>query len=82
MYKYELAISGSYTAIPDAIDDLQGITKTDEKFSLGHQDWVQVPRSDNQNYSAKIDSTTTAFEDFVSILKVKYPNLDIVLARL
>lgn len=81
MYEYELAISGSYNVIPDAIDDLQNTAQSEDKFKVGHQDWIQVPSSDNQNYCAKVSGTTTSFEDFVSILKVKYPTLDIVVAR-
>lgn len=82
MYKYELAIKGAFGVIGEAIDDVIKVQKQEKKFALGEQDWFQIPNSDDQSYTAQLTSETTTPEDFVSILQVKYPALNIMLARM
>jgi hypothetical protein len=83
MYKYELAIKGSFEVIGDAIEDLHKVVKLEPQgFTLGEQSWSQIPKSDNQSFTADLLSENISPENFTSILKLKYPSLDIVLARM
>lgn len=82
MYNYELAIKGTFGLIGDAIEDVIRIQKEESKFTISGQDWFQIPNSDDQSYTAQLASDTTTVEDFVSILQVKYPALNIMLARM
>lgn len=82
MYKYELAIKGGFGLIADAIDDVIKVQKQESKFTISGQDWFQIPNSDDQSYTAQLESDTTTPEDFASILQVKYPALNIMLARM
>ncbi len=82
MYKYELAIKGTFGVIGEAIDDVIRVQKQESKFTMSDQDWFQIPDSDDQSYTAQLISETTTPEDFVSMLQVKYPALNIMLARM
>jgi hypothetical protein len=83
MYKYELAIKGSFESIGDAIEDLYKVVKLEPQgFGIEKESWSQVPNSDNQSFTADLVSQNISPENFTSILKLKYPSLDILLARM